>query len=555
MSATTQDDSFFIKGLGLNIEAVKNPLTNRNVKWSGEKMILIPSLIDHDLDREKIINRIIKTDNKRKYGIVSITPNYKTKNQYEVLSAKVATSNNIYDLVQELKSGIFDRCIVFANRYDGIDLPDESCRILILDSKPYFDSLLDRYEGECRANSNTINIRIAQKVEQGLGRSVRGEKDYSVIIITGGDLVKFIKSSATNKYFSSQTRKQIDIGIQIADFAKEDIDDQSDAYSVMNSLVSKSLLRDEGWKEFYREEMDSIANDEQVNSLYDLLKMEFDAETKFFMGRYDEACIIMQKICDSCTNNLEKGWYLQQLARYKYKISKVESNSFQKAAFQYNTQLLKPKDGISYRRIEFINENRINRIRKWISAFANYSEIMLSIDGIDVDLNFGMPSEKFELALRDLGEAIGFISQRPDKDIKKGPDNLWCGVDNQYFLFECKNEVDDTRDSIKKDEAGQMNSHCGWFAQEYGDAKCKRILVIPTKNLSYYANFTHDVEIMRKGKLHTLKLNVKNFFKEFSNYNVHELSDEKIQLFLRTHELDVESLISNYTEKYYHLTK
>ena len=60
MSATTQDDSFFIKGLGFNIEAVKNPLINPKQKWSGEKMILIPSLIHESLDRDTIVNILLK---------------------------------------------------------------------------------------------------------------------------------------------------------------------------------------------------------------------------------------------------------------------------------------------------------------------------------------------------------------------------------------------------------------------------------------------------------------------------------------------------------------
>ena len=43
MSATTMNDSFFIKGLDISKEAIKNPLIIPDEKWSGEKMILIPS--------------------------------------------------------------------------------------------------------------------------------------------------------------------------------------------------------------------------------------------------------------------------------------------------------------------------------------------------------------------------------------------------------------------------------------------------------------------------------------------------------------------------------
>ena len=37
MSATTQDDSFFIKGLNFSVESVKKPLVYQEQKWSGEK--------------------------------------------------------------------------------------------------------------------------------------------------------------------------------------------------------------------------------------------------------------------------------------------------------------------------------------------------------------------------------------------------------------------------------------------------------------------------------------------------------------------------------------
>ena len=146
------------------------------------------------------------------------------------------------------------------------------------------------------------------------------------------------------------------------------------------------------------------------------------------------------------------------------------------------------------------------------------------------------------------------LSERPDKEFKKGPDNLWCGVSNQYFIFECKSEVNTERQEINKHEASQMNTHCAWFENQYGDSPVKRILVIPTKSLSYHADFTHHVEIMRRGKLKTLRNTVKAFFKEFRKYELDSLSDEKMQEFINTHKLDINSLKTEYTEKYYKKT-
>jgi hypothetical protein len=175
----------------------------------------------------------------------------------------------------------------------------------------------------------------------------------------------------------------------------------------------------------------------------------------------------------------------------------------------------------------------------------------MSINNIFDSLSFGQPSDKFEKSLQDLGIALGFLSQRPDREFKKGPDNIWCAENEQYFIFECKSEVEDSRNEITKTETGQMNNHCGWFEQEYSTNKVKRILVIPIKIVSNQGNFTHEVEIMRKAKLQQLKDNVYSLFKEFKDYKINDISDQKLQEWLVFHKLDVDSLVKKYTEKYF----
>ena len=428
---------------------------------------------------------------------------------------------------------------------------------MIIDSMPYFENLADRYEESCRPNSETISKRLAQKIEQGIGRGVRGEKDYCVLLIIGSDIVKFMRSIATNKYFSAQTRKQIEIGMSIAEMAQEDIKEDTSPIETVISLIKQSLGRDEGWKEYYSSEMDTISDRDVSLTVFEQLAKERDIEQLCNQGEYPQACDAMQAFIDELppNDNLERGWYLQQLARYTYYISVERSNELQKAAFKLNTQLLKPREGIKYKKVSYINENRANRIRAFFNKFSSYQELQLSINAILDNLSFGVDSEKFEEALKEIGELLGFISQRPDKEIRKGPDNLWCGIDNQYFLFECKNEVDEDRSEINKYEAGQMNSHCGWFEEEYGkEAVVSRFLIAPTKDLSYAANFTHTVRIIRKGKLKALKTNIKKFINEVAPYKLSDISDEKLLHFIKLHKLDLDD-IQNYSENYFHKTR
>ena len=71
----------------------------------------------------------------------------------------------------------------------------------------------------------------------------------------------------------------------------------------------------------------------------------------------------------------------------------------------------------------------------------------------------------------------GSRRKRPDKEWKAGPDNLWALRDGEYLLVECKSEVQPDRKEIVKDETGQMNNACAWFAKHYNGAKAKNIMM------------------------------------------------------------------------------
>ncbi|MEX3470921.1 helicase C-terminal domain-containing protein [Staphylococcus hominis] len=549
MSATTQDDSFCAKALDFDIHAIKEPLVYNEQKWSGEKMILAPSLISDNLDRNLIVttfSRIKYT----KFGCVSIVPSTYLSNQYKNLGAIVTNSSNIFNEIDTLKSKKFENLLVINNRYDGIDLPDESCRILIIDSMPYFDSLADRFEEKARPTSEVINKKVAQKIEQGLGRGVRGEKDYCAIMLIGSDLIRFVKSRKSEKYFSNQTRKQLEIGLGISSMAKDEIGDEASISDVID-LIKQSINRDEGWKEYYSNKMEEIETPSIFSDLYERLEKEKEIEKNYINGEYQKACYQLQTYIDELKDDEnEKAWYRQKLAKFYYYIDKVKSKKIQIAAFKKNRELLKPKDGITYNKLSFIDSNKTSNIRKYVSKFKDHEELRINVNEILDNLTFGVASDKFENALEELGKLLGFISERPDKNIRKGPDNLWCGTNNKFLMFECKNKVDLKREEISKSEVGQMNSHCGWFDDTYGKNKnVNHFIIIPTKIIAYEGHFTHDVKIITPKKLKLLKSNVRAFINGLHSYKLTEIEDDILEEQLTENALDLESSIDNYYEE------
>ncbi len=547
MSATTQEDTFFIKGLGLSAEAVSNPLIDKEYTWSGEKMILIPSLICEETDINEI-EKILLTIKHPHFGIAALTPSFKKAEKYTQYGGILPSGSSMYKTVQKFKSEYEDTLIVFANRYDGIDLPDDICRILFIDSLPYYDLLIDKYEEICRPNSEIIKIKTIQKIEQGLGRSVRGEKDYCVIIILGNDLIKYLKSINNTKYFSSQTQRQLEIGFEIINMAKEDNSDNNEM-SLLISTVRQCLDRNDGWKAYYSAKMDEPHTfDANRETMYQILEKEQKAFYNYLSGDLSSACVFIQDIIDLCTNNDEKGWYLQLKAKYMYGISKTESNTLQVAAFNKNTELLKPLSGITYNKLSYpVNEQRANCIKKKVMTYANYNEFSLELEDLLSKFSFGISSDVFERTVKELGEILGFASQRPDKDIRKGPDNLWCNESNGYILIECKSEVEATRETIKKSEAGQMEEHCGWFESEYKSIEYNSIMIIPTKKLSSDAYFNHATKVMNKKALKEFKNKIRSFFSEFKKYEFSALTPETISHWIINHNLKFDDIVNLYS--------
>ena len=549
MSATVTNDAFLVKGLNIKPASIQNPLVDKNERWSGEKMILIPSLIDTALDRTTIIEEFGKPQPKRRYGVVAITPSFKKTEDWKNAGAVCPTTETIWTTIEQLKQGKCEETVVIANRYDGIDLPDRSCRLLILDSQPQGETLTDRWTEDCRADSEVTRIRMARTVEQGLGRSVRGEKDYSVIIITGPDLVKLLRQKKTRNYFSAQTQTQMRIGLDIIEFAKEEISAGKDGNEVLKEVMNQCLKRDSGWKDYYEQQMSKLTSVPMPPKALYIFAAEYDAEVTFQSGKPEKAMKLLQQLLDEQKIvGAERGWYLQEMARYALAFDQDRSNELQVAAHQLNKYLLKPRKGMIFEQISAKGQKRIKRILSWIKEFSTAEDLLIEIDAITNDLRFGVVADDFELAFDRLGKALGFEANRPDKELREGPDNLWALKDNLYWLVECKNQVDADRKEINKHETGQMNNSCAWFKKRYKGATSRNVMIIWTKSVGAAAGFTEDVQIMRGKKLELLVKKVKAFFGELKGVDLQDVSEVKLQANLERHGLSVDALTSNYSE-------
>jgi replicative superfamily II helicase len=547
MSATVADDSFLIKGLRLPPSVIERPLIYDKERWSGEKMILIPSLIDQSLTRERVVELFAQPVSSRRFGVVALCPSFRVTRDWETYGSEVAKTASIEEKVAALKGGDFSKTLVIVNRYDGIDLPDASCRILIVDSMPFSESILDRYMERCLGDSQLIAAKVARKIEQGLGRSVRGEKDYCVVVLIGPELIKQIRTPSSRQFLSAQTRTQIEIGLEVAEDASAEAGVPLDSFT---TLVNQCLKRDEGWKEFYVDRMNSLIEGPKSERGLKVLSMELQAEQKAEQGHFDEAANVVQELLDTLVSeDAEKGWYLQEMARLTYRSSKTRSNQLQISAHKKNRLLLRPREGMVVQKIEAIGQRRIENIINLLRDHQTFETASLAVEDACSRLTFGTESDSFEQALDKVGKLLGFVCQRPDAEWKEGPDNLWCLRDGEFLLIEAKSQVSSDRADIQKGEAEQITSSIAWFQRLYPGAKSHNLMIHPARKLNRSAALLHRVSVMRRGSLEKLTANVRRFFLEFRNIDLRDLSPAQVQNALAAHQLNVGDLCSKYSEE------
>lgn len=546
MSASVTDDSFLVRGLGLDRRAIDEPLLDPSETWSGEKMILVPSLIDGSLDHDAIVSEFAPPQASRKFGVVVLVPSFAYAEEWSKAGAAIARKGDIDEKVALLRKGPRTHTLAIANRYDGIDLPDSSCRVLILDGKPQGEALIDRYHEASRPGGALHLSRTARVIEQGLGRAVRGEKDYCVVLVIAADLVKTLRLRETRDFFAPQTQAQVDLGLEVSNWAREELAEGGKPLAVLIRTMNQLLRRDENWKEFYSERMNEVSvSVRQPSGLVEVYVAEREAEELHRAGRTELAVAKLQALIDGnvVESDTEKGWYLQEMARYMHPAQRLQANQLQIAAHTKNRYLLRPRSGMMVSRLEPRSERRAEAVAGWIRTCGDHESLNIAVESILSDLRFGVAADRFEAALDALAAALGFSGERPDREWKAGPDNLWAVRPGEYVMFECKNEVATTRESINKHETGQLNNAHAWFAREYPGASVTCIMIIPTKKVNSAAGFNAPTKILRQRGLAKLANAVRAFFTEFSRSDLREVSESRVSQLLNVHSLQVDHII------------
>lgn len=99
-----------------------------------------------------------------------------------------------------------------ANRYDGLDLPGDACRMVVLDGLPSAVTLQDKFLAERADARAAIAERVRTRVVQGAGRCTRQPNDYAVVVVRGTDLTRYLARPDVQSALDPELQAEVQFG-------------------------------------------------------------------------------------------------------------------------------------------------------------------------------------------------------------------------------------------------------------------------------------------------------------------------------------------------------
>ncbi|MGY3712295.1 DEAD/DEAH box helicase [Lactococcus petauri] len=550
MSATLSDDGALISAAGLKETDLSNIITPEKADDIGERLILFPKLINSSLIDTQVKQKIVQLSENQ--NVVIIVPSYRRLEFWDNVPSKQVLSNkenNIEEGIKRLKTGEYKGLTILVNKYDGIDLPDEACRILVLDGLPTLQREYDTAIQGINPNDSRILSEQIQKIEQGMGRGVRSNSDFCTVILMGDKLSNVLANQKGEQFFSSATQKQYELSKQVWEQLLEE-EARPDIETIF-SLADYSLNRESEWVSISKDILNDLEYEKspRINTQMIAFREAFESEK---IEDYNRAFSSLENEKNRTDNDKTKGFLMQRMAEYKNLSNPVEAQQILLSARKLNPMVLRPEEGIQIEKMRVSPNGQASTIVRYAEEHElgpdNY---VFKADNELVDFIFSdADAKKFEAALDNIAKMLGFTSQRPEVLYGgKAPDNLIALGNGEYAVIECKSRT--TSEKISKKDCSQLLSAVQWFRNHYLDTDLKiyPIIIHNSCIFSTDANPNPDFRIMTPKLLEKFSGVIKDFSITVSQNNVFGNANE-VEKQLKHFKLLGSQIIENYTTSF-----
>ncbi len=503
MSATLSDDSVLLSHFNVDINCISRLVTPSTANDIGDRMILVPQEFNPSISDEELKEFFKHLS--AIYNVVVIVPSFYRASFWEDVANDVLSTDNLYDGIQCLKDGHIG-LVILVNKYDGIDLPYDACRILVIDGLPDVRRRIDKIENSILAGSEYTLTQLIQRIEQGMGRGIRSNDDQCVVFLMGRNLTGHLYAQGALRKFTHATKAQLDLSDKLCEQLR------GKGLDEIEEVIKLSLDHDAAWVKASKGALVHLRY-ESAATVSPIVTRQRKAFTAALKGDFPGSVAEIQQAVDESQDSKIKGWLMQQLAEYTNFTNPVQSQIILKSAANHNPLVTHPIEGITYTRLSSTTQNQASACTNYmrLGCGGDANSYIIRMNALLDDIIFQPDtSDKFEAAIKELAFYIGFVGHRPEAEYKKGPDDLWRLSQSQFLVIECKNGA--ATDTISKHYCDQLSGSMNWFDQEYGaDCFATPIIIHPVNMFSRESSPHRDARIITREKLEQLRNALRDF--------------------------------------------
>ncbi|MFE4961054.1 DEAD/DEAH box helicase [Streptomyces sp. NPDC056653] len=477
MSATLGDGGELERTFGRKkIERIPVPEGWEN-QGTGRRFFVFPELAT-DLAAHPTRLSVFVSDTITEVGrAIVLTPDTRTSDAFVTSMLPsgypVLKANDVEDDLTEFTSKQ-NAALVLTNRYDGIDLPGDDCRLVILGGLPARGDLQERFLHESLGAVEVLQERIRARILQGSGRATRNTQDFAAVMILGQNLTAYLSGRDVQAAMHPEVHAELEFGW-----------DNSRKYDSANMIENLRIFlrHDDEWAEV---DGDIVREREQyaravapsTRELQHSVKHEVDAWQAIWNNQWEWALTAVRKVLDQLQGERTPRRYAAFWNYLGFSIA-------QRLASQTGDQSYLTTSADYFR-----NAQRMSTGTSWLSHLASPSDkanapLAPQLDDLDeaamqgVGLQDGKIGSKleeyaataraglegtefraYEAALVSLGKLAGASESygNDDDEAPAAPDAVWIFDDARWVTWEAKSEAK-PKGTVGPGDVRQAGSH------------------------------------------------------------------------------------------------
>ena len=519
MTATLSDDSVIVTHFGGDPKRLAQPIVPSSSQSMGERMILMPQELNPDFtlkDMQALMKHLSTAVN-----VVVIVPSFASADHWKGIASQILSGNDVTTGVERLRENHVG-LTVLVNRYDGIDLPSDACRVLAIVDLPEVASYSDLVDGEVLSHSTVSLRRHIERIEQGMGRGIRSNDDYCAVVLFGSRLTGRLRSPEAQSMLTPATKAQLDLARRIANkLSNPSLEDVRD-------VILQCLRRDTAWITVSKRILLNIDSNTELrlDSAKLAMRQAFDFSRA---NQHEQAASVLDGAINATNEPQVKAWILSRKAALQHHFDADGAQKTLLAAHSMEPSVLRPMHGATYRKLApATGQQAAALISFHQKRFLDATAMRLYADELCSDLQFvSVSSGKFETAVDDLARFIGISGQRPEKEYREGPDNLWALASGKFLVIECKNGVTGSG-GISKSDAAQLGQGVAWFKSRYPVSEYVPIIIHPERTLGLGASVVEGMRVIQQSHLEKLRDRLREFSKQLASPDVSTVTTEVV---------------------------